>query len=130
MRTLALDPQTGEIRLSGGRPVIVSGADAVAQRLRCRLKLWRAEWLLDANVGFPWLDIFARKGTERLLEVLLRRAITECPGVKSLDRFALAVNASTRVATCSFTVTTITGEPATITDFTVDPGSLLTAGDA
>lgn len=130
MRTLALDPQTGDIRLSGGRPVIVSGADAVTQRLRCRLKLWRAEWLLDANVGFPWLDIFARKGTERLLEVLLRRAITECPGVRSLDRFALAVNASTRVATCSFTVTTIAGEPVTIADFTVDPGSLLMAGDA
>lgn len=110
--------------------MIISGADAVTQRLRCRLKLWRAEWLLDANVGFPWLDIFTRKGTERLLEVLLRRAITECPGVKSLDRFALAVNASTRVATCTFTVTTITGEPVTVTDFTVDPAALLTAGDA
>lgn len=129
MRTLALDPQTGEIRLSGGRPVIISGADAVTQRLQCRLKLWRAEWLLDRNVGFPWLDIFSRKGTERLLEVLLRRAITECPGVKSLDRFALSVNANTRVASCTFTVTTITGEPVTVTDFTVDPAALLTAGD-
>lgn len=110
--------------------MIISGADAVTQRLRCRLKLWRAEWLLDANVGFPWLDIFARKGTERLLEVLLRRAITECPGVKSLDRFALSVDPRTRVATCSFTVTTITGEPVTIADFTVDPAALLAAGDA
>lgn len=127
MRTLALDPQTGEIRLSGGRPVIISGADAVTQRLRCRLKLWRAEWLLDRNVGFPWMSVFGEKGTERLLEVLLRRAITECPGVKSLDRFTLTVDPRTRVATCAFTVTTITGEPATVTDFAVDPVALLTA---
>lgn len=129
VRTLALDPQTGEIRLSGGRPVLVSGADAVAQRLRVRLKLWRGEWLLDANVGFPWRSILGEKGTERLLEVMLRRAITECPGVRSLDRFALSVNANTRVATCAFTVTTITGEPVTIEDFTVDPAALA-AGDA
>jgi hypothetical protein len=117
VRTLALDPTTGDLVLSAGRPVIVSGADAVAQRLRVRLRLWQGEWLLDANVGFPWLSVLGQKGTERLLEVLLRRAITTCPGVKSLDRFALSVDPRTRVATCTFTVTAITGEPVTIVDF-------------
>lgn len=117
MRTLAIDPVTGDLRLSGGRPVLVSGAAAVAQRLRVRLKLQQGEWLLDRNVGFPWLRVFEGKGTERLLEVLLRRAITTCPGVRSLDRFALTVDPRTRLATCTFTVTAITGEPVTIADF-------------
>lgn len=117
MRTLALDPITGDLVRSAGRPVIVSGSNAVAQRLRVRLRLWQGEWILDANVGFPWLSVLGQKGTERLLEVLLRRAITTCPGVRSLDRFALSVDPRTRVATCTFTATTITGEPVTIADF-------------
>lgn len=117
MRTLALDPITGDLALSGGRPVLVSGADAVAQRLRVRLKLQQGEWVLDRNVGFPWLSVLAAKGSERLLEVLLRRAITTCPGVRSLDRFSLSVDPRTRVAVVTVTATTITGEPVTIADF-------------
>lgn len=117
MRTFALHPTTGQIVLSGGRPAFVSGADAVAQRLRVRLRLWRGEWLLDQNVGFPWRSILGEKGVNRLAESLLREAIVSCPGVRSLDRFAFAVDATTRRASLSFTVTTITGEPVTVTDF-------------
>lgn len=122
MRTLALDPATGDLALSGGRPTIVSGSSAVAQRLRMRLKLWRGEWALDTQVGFPWQRIFGVKGVERLTETLLRQAITSCPGVKSLDRFTFGVNPSTRAATLTFTVTPITGELVTISDFA--PGDI------
>lgn len=100
----------------------MSGSAAVAQRLRMRLRLWRGEWALDTQVGFPWQRVFGLKGVERLTETLLRLAITSCPGVKSLDRFTFAVNPSTRAATLTFTVTTITGEPVTITDFA--PGNV------
>lgn len=119
MRTFALDPTTGDLVRSSGRPVLISGTAAVAQRLLVRLRLWRGEWLLDRNVGFPWLSILGERGTERLLEVLLRRAITSCPGVRSLDRFALTVDPRTRVAVVTFTATAVTGEPLTIADFTV-----------
>lgn len=127
MRTLALDAVTGELVLSGGRPTIVSGSAAVAQRLRVRLKLWQGEWLLDSQVGFPWRRIFGEKGVERLAEALLRQAIVSCPGVRSLDRFAFAVDPATRRATLAFTVTTITGEPVTVTDFVAGVAPLASA---
>lgn len=125
MRTLALDPATGDLAITGGRPAIVSGSDAVAQRLRMRLRLWQGEWSLDTAVGFPWQRVFGLKNVERLTETLLRQAITSCPGVKSLDRFTFTANTRTRAASLTFTVTPIVGEPVTIEDFA--PGSVGTA---
>lgn len=121
MRTLALDA-TGDLMLSGGRPVLVSGADAVAQRLRTRLGLFQGEWLLDRQVGFPWRRILGEKGVDRLAEVLLRAAISSCPGVKAITAFTFTFNRTTRRASVTFTVTTIAGEPVTIADFT--PGAV------
>lgn len=121
MRTLALDA-TGDLMLSGGRPVLVSGADAVAQRLRTRLGLFQGEWLLDRQVGFPWRRILGEKGVDRLAEVLLRAAISLCPGVRSITAFAFTFNRVSRRASVTFTVTTIAGEPVTIADFT--PGAV------
>lgn len=117
MRTLALDPSTGDLALSAGRLTLVSGADAVAQRLRVRLKLWRGEWILDRGVGFPWQRVLGEKDTARLAESLLREAIVTCPGVRSLDRFAFTVDPTTRRASLTFAVTATTGEPVTIADF-------------
>ena len=117
MRTLALDPVTGDLAITAGRPSIVSGSAAVAQRLRMRLGLWQGEWSLDTAIGFPWRRIYGVPGTERLAETLLRQAITSCPGVKTLDRFTFTLNRSTRRASLTFAVTTITGEPAVVADF-------------
>lgn len=122
MRTLALDAATGDLAIVSGRPAIVSGSDAVAQRLRMRLRLWQGEWSLDTAIGFPWRRLLGVPGTGRLTETLLRQAITSCPGVKSLDRFAFTANTRTRAATLTFTVTPIAGEPVTIEDFA--PGSV------
>lgn len=105
MRSLALDPITGDLALTsvggGQRLALVEGADAVAQRLRARLRLWRGEWFLDGSIGIPFLQILGLKNTRTFAEATLRRAITTCPGVAGLDSFTLTVGAD-RAMTVAF----------------------------
>lgn len=117
MRALALDPATGDLLVSRGRLVVISGAAALRQRLQMRLKLWAGEWFADTSVGVPWLLFLGVKGSQALAESTLRRAITTCPGVASLDAFAFTVNARTRSAALSFRVTAQTGDVLVFTDF-------------
>lgn len=78
--------------------------------------MWSGEWFADTSVGVPWGSILGAKGAQAFAEATLRRAILSCPGVASLDRFAIALNAE-RHATVTFAVTTTAGEPLTISDF-------------
>lgn len=51
MRSLALDPDAGDLRVTAGRFSFVEGADAVRQRLKVRLTPWRGEWGFDRSAG-------------------------------------------------------------------------------
>jgi len=108
VRSLALDPITGDFALSGvsgaARLTVVSGADAVAQRIRGRVRLWLGEWFLDTSIGVPYLTMLGRKGAERYVEATLRRVIASCPGVAALESFALTLDAPTRSASIAFRV--------------------------
>lgn len=106
MRSLALDPITGDLALSGAggaaRLTLVSGADAVAQRIRGRVRLWLGEWFLDTSVGVPYLTMLGRKGGERYVEATLRRVIASSPGVAALESFTLTFDAPSRSASIAF----------------------------
>lgn len=116
MRTLALDPLTGDLALTAGRLTLVEGARAVAQRLEGRLSLWAESWFADLAVGVPFLDFLGQKGTEALAEATLRRAILTCPGVTSLESFTFAVDRSARRATATFRARTLAGRTITTDD--------------
>lgn len=118
MRDLALDPVTGDLVLTAGRLGLVSGVDAVAQRLRNRLRLWRGEWFIDRTVGIPYLTQVLGKAPQQQVEALLRAAILSCPGVATLRSFRLAVTPE-RVATVDFSVTAVDGGVVDINDFSV-----------
>ena len=119
MRSLALDPVTGDLAVSGGRLSLVSGADAVAQRLRGRLGLWRGEWVLDRSVGVPYLGRVLGKIPESNAAALLREVVSTCPGVASVEAFDLRVDGPTRAASLTVRVITNSGEPVTLADFSV-----------
>lgn len=116
MRDLALDPVTGDLALVEGRASLTSGVEAVLQKLRIRLSLWKGEWFADTSVGVPFLRFLGVKGAEGLAETVLRRAIATCPGVASLESFALALVG--RRATVTFRARTTSGEPVDVQDFT------------
>jgi hypothetical protein len=117
VRALALDPATGDLLVSRGRLEVVTGSAALRQRLQMRLRLWAGEWFADTSVGVPWLLFLGVKGAQALAESTLRRAITTCPGVASLDAFTFTLNTRTRAATLSFRVTAATGDVLAFSDF-------------
>lgn len=115
MRTLTLDPVTGDLSVEAGRLVVASGQDAIRQKLQVRLRLWQGEWFADTSVGVPYLGMLG-KATEAFAESQLRQAILTCPGVAALDRFSLTVDARRR-ATVSFAARTTSGEVVEVADF-------------
>lgn len=77
VRTLALDPTTGDLLLTAGR-----------------LSLWAGECFTDTAVGVPFLTFLGAKGGERMAGSQLRKAILTCPGVTALEAFAFVVAAT------------------------------------
>lgn len=97
MSDFALDPATGDIDLSTGDLRFVTGADAVEQHLRIRLRIYLGAWFLDTRVGIPYYSqILVKNPNLAAIESVYRRAITDTPGVDSLERIDLTFDTSTR----------------------------------
>lgn len=108
MQDLALDGD-GDLALDSGRASLTRGPAAVLQRLTLRFKLWKGDWLLNRNLGIPYVDGIVGKNTKVLAESILRRAASTSPGVASIDSFQLTVGPDRR-ATVAFEGRTVDGE--------------------
>ena len=96
MSDFALDT-FGELDISSGNIVFVTGADAVAQHLKIRLRLIRGEWFLDTRIGLPYRSqIWVKNPNLAAIQSVLRRAIATTPGVESLERIDLDFDSSAR----------------------------------
>jgi len=113
MADLALDITTGDVLIKDTTLSIVRGDDALLQHLALRLRFFLAEWFLDLRVGIPYFeDILIKNPNLITVQAIFREVILETPGVDSVSRFDLSVNASTRVLSLDFTVIkTADGEP-------------------
>lgn len=120
MRDIALDPVSGDLLVDSGSTRLTSSnsPEAVGQRMRLRLSLWRGEYGLNTGEGIPYTDLLGQKNTIDRTRRVLRRAASTCPGLGSLDSFSLAVDAA-RTATVSLTGRTTGGEPVSIDSFVV-----------
>jgi hypothetical protein len=122
VRDLALDPLTGDLKLSRGadglrRAELTSGADAVRQKLHLRLGLVAGEYPFDLGVGIPlFTQVLGKAGGFAVAEGVYRRAVSTCPGVRSVEAFRFSVSTARR-ASVSFTVTPVEGAAITVTDF-------------
>lgn len=116
--TDAANPTEGDLHLDGEAAVLVDGREAIAQHLRIRLRFFLGEWFLDERQGIPFYrDILVKNPSRRLVESILKRVIVDTPGVDSLDKFELSIDAATRSATVSFTVVTTDGETLRSDDY-------------
>jgi hypothetical protein len=122
VRTLALDPATGDLAVSAGRLQTIEGVEAVRQRLQTRLRTWQGEVPWDTSIGVPYLSFLGQKGTETLAEATLREAILSAPGIIALDAFELVVDAR-RVARLTFRARATTGEVIDVQDFVAGTGA-------
>jgi|SRR5690554_937285 len=88
MNDLALDPQTNDLILSGGRLEMVDGLELVAQRLRVRLNRRLGEWIWDTRRGVPWLEtVFVRPPNISAISTALKSEIIGTAGVIELLAF-------------------------------------------
>ncbi len=130
--TSAANPTPHDLELDdSGQLVWVGGditdredyAEMVAQRLRCRWLMWRAEWYLDQRQGTPWSQTVFRKGitADRLRDVF-RKVAAGTPGVRAVVRVDVTITG--RRATIDFDLMMENRQPVTSAQlavpFTVD----------
>ncbi len=84
MSDIALNPDTGDLDLTAGDVGLVTGPEAIRQRLELRLTIAKEEWFLDTNFGTDYYGKIL--GKKRLNEVdsELLRVILSTPGVIKL----------------------------------------------
>ena len=110
-RDLKLDTTTGDLALSGGDLVLVSGTDAIAQDLRMRLRFFAGEWFADLDAGVPYFSqVLVKNPDVTQLRGVFRDAILATPGVKDLLELDLDFDSALRTLTLTFKVDTDLGE--------------------
>lgn len=111
MADVALDDTTGDLAITDGSLTLTSGADAIKQHLKQRLRLVRGEYFLDTDRGVPYYEtILVKRPNGNLVEGVLKSVILGTPGVIELLTFILDFDAATRKLTLSFSVRSTDGE--------------------
>lgn len=88
----------------------IDNADAVAQAIDTRLKLWVGEWFADVSDGTGWTQAILGKHSQNLYELTLRQRVLETKGVLSIDNFQSYLEPKTRKLTVEMLVNTIYGQ--------------------
>jgi hypothetical protein len=101
-----------------GKRNIARTAEAVGQRLRCRLLMILGEWFLDTGAGVPWWQpdgsgtrpIMGASKNLQYAEAVLKATIIATDGIATLESFSMLFNGTTRKLTVAATGTTVDGD--------------------
>lgn len=64
---------------------IITGTEAIAQRLWIRLNFFRAEWFLNRLEGVPYYSaILGQKPIKNVVEPIFRQVILDTPGISDI----------------------------------------------
>lgn len=93
----------------------VSGLEAVAQGVRFRLLMFRAEWFMNMDIGVPYFedligDASKVANVERRAEAAFAAAILDTPGVISIIQLGVKINSQTRRMTVTWAARTAFGD--------------------
>jgi hypothetical protein len=100
----------GDLAIEDGDVAWLDGADAVAQHIRCRLRMFKGEWFLNEDEGVPWFDEIFEKGVEDgRVVAILRKVILGTPGVTSLTSLSLTHDRAERELSVVFEAVTDLG---------------------
>jgi len=111
MKTLKLDESNNLVFNRGNMPLI-TGTEAVIQRVGNVLSYFYGEWFLDRNNGTPWYEVvFVKPYNANLIITVLKERILSVEGVDKITSFSLdSIDPSTRQLTITFTASTIYGD--------------------
>ncbi|RLC88268.1 MAG: hypothetical protein DRJ03_03205 [Chloroflexi bacterium] len=100
-----------DIFLKAGKIHRVTGGAAVVQLVRSRLQTYLGEWFLDTDFGVPYFeDVFRRPAVLSLIELVIKKAIRETPGVEEVKEFDMVFDKPNRRLTISYDATTTYGD--------------------
>lgn len=106
-RELALDA-SGDLDISGGTLHILEGPEACAQRIACRLRTIKGEWVFDTTIGTPWFQEILGGGARSRLSLIrevIRQRIAGTPGVLRVKELLLDFEPNTRALSITGSVT-------------------------
>jgi tetrahydromethanopterin S-methyltransferase subunit F len=85
MNNLLLDQTTGDLVETAGQLKVVTGLEAVAQKVYCALKLFLGEYWLNRSLGTPYYEVIFQKNVDlSLKDSVLKAQITNVPEVVEL----------------------------------------------
>jgi hypothetical protein len=121
MSDIKLDVNTGDLVFENGDLVLATGADAIAQHLKIRLRMFEGEWFLDPRQGLPYFRQILQKTPDvSSIGGIFRQAILETPGVESITRLDVELNRQTRALSINFTAKVDAGEELTFDEFIIE----------
>lgn len=123
-KELKLDPATGDLYLEAdqaGAPIgggaTIEDADAVVQRLRSRLGMFKGSWFLDKSAGMAWYqEVFGKSGVpgKKSDPTKVNAALVDCilgtPGIIGFsERIKYDFNRADRTLSYSFVARSVFG---------------------
>lgn len=71
-----------------GNLKMVSGREAISQRVRQHIEFYQGEWFLDTEAGLPWLqEVYQEPFDQITSEAILKNEVLEVPGVEDIVEF-------------------------------------------
>lgn len=101
----------GDLVVTAGDLVCVSGAEAIVQAVRSRLQFFKGEWFLDLDAGLPYYQsILVKNPNVNVLQGTFRDEIAETPGIDSVDSLTLLFDRAARTLSVTYTASTDVGQ--------------------
>ncbi|BDH44897.1 hypothetical protein TUM12370_09410 [Salmonella enterica subsp. enterica serovar Choleraesuis] len=88
----------------------INNAEAVAQAVYSRLKLWRGEWFLNTEEGTAWASVVLGEQPQALQTLMVRDRIAGTPGVRRITNLSSRQDPESRRLVVSATLDTVYGE--------------------
>ena len=104
--------ENGDIATSGLQ--FLEGAEATAQAVYHRLRLFLGEYFLNVDRGTPWYQLILGKAPLDAAEIALKRQITTTQGVAGIQDFDLTTDRVNRSLTVTTTIVHTSGQTATV----------------
>ncbi len=101
---LALTLDTHDLDLSpSGDAEWIEAAERVGQQIKVTLLTFLGEWFLDITFGVPYIESIMVKGPSRSdIEAILRARIADVPGVSSVQKLNVSIDAAARTLAVDF----------------------------
>ena len=90
--------------------VLATGTDALIDRLKTNLKLYKGDWYLDTNLGVPYIEkVFKKQTNVGALYSIFGNIILGTEGVKSINKLQFDQDKETRKLIVTFNITSDEG---------------------